>query len=151
MVEITGGAKLERALAEIASQLGNGGTLRVGFLENARYPGGMPVAAIAAFQDFGTPNARFPIPPRPFFRNMVKAKSPEWGAAIAGLCRQYRYNVASVLGITGAAIQGQLKQSIIETNDPPLAPSTIRAKGFSKPLIDTSHMINSVDYEVTVS
>ncbi len=151
MAQISGGAGLEKALAEIASALSSGGSVHIGFLERARYPGGLPVAANAAFQEFGTPNARAPIPPRPFFRNMIAKKSPEWGPAIAGLLRAYRYNLQSVLGLTGAAIQGQLKQSIIDTNSPPLAPSTIRRKGFSKPLIETSHMINSVDYEVNIS
>jgi hypothetical protein len=46
------------------------------------------------------------------------------------------------------AIAGQLRESIIKTNAPPLSPRTIARKGFAKPLIDTSHMINSVDYEV---
>jgi hypothetical protein len=41
-----------------------------------------------------------------------------------------------------------LQQSIRDTNDPPLAQATIARKGFAKPLIDTSVMINSVDYEV---
>ena len=48
----------------------------------------------------------------------------------------------------GLGIKGQLQQSIIETNAPPLAESTVARKGFEKPLVDTSHMLNSVDFEV---
>ena len=48
----------------------------------------------------------------------------------------------------GEGIKGQLQQSIRDTNAPPLAPATVSAKGFAKPLIDSSNMINSVDYEV---
>lgn len=145
MATISGGDKLEAALLRIAAQLGDGATLRVGFLEGATYPDGTPVAAVAAFQDFGTRS----IPPRPFFRNMVRRRSGGWPNGIATQLRQTGYNVTRTLELTGSVIQGQLKQSIIETNAPPLAPSTIRRKGFAKPLIETSHMINSVDYEVT--
>ena len=48
----------------------------------------------------------------------------------------------------GQGISGQLKQSIVDTNEPPLAASTIARKGFAKPLVDTGHMLQSVDYEV---
>jgi hypothetical protein len=29
-----------------------------------------------------------------------------------------------------------------------LKPATIRRKGFAKPLVDTGHMLNSIDHEV---
>lgn len=146
MAGFRGGEKFERALALISTNLRRGAVVRVGFLENARYPDGKPVAMIALIQDGGAPAAG--IPPRPFFRNMIAAKQAEWPTAIAGLLRANDYNVERALGIAGAAIAGQLRQSIIDTNSPPLAQSTIDRKGFSKPLIETSHMINSVDFEV---
>lgn len=146
MAQFRGGDKFEKALAHIAANLDRGAVARVGFLENAKYPDGKPVAMIALIQDMGAPGAG--IPPRPFFRNMIAAKQKEWPPAIATLLRENNYNVERALGIAGAAIAGQLRQSIIDTNSPPLAPSTIRRKGFAKPLIDTSHMINSVDFEV---
>ena len=115
---------------------------------NARIfiPDGKPVAMIAAIQDFGAPSRG--IPPRPFFRNMVRDKKGEWPKAIAGLLKANDYDAVKVLGITGEAIGGQLRQSIIDTNSPALAPSTVKRKGFSKPLIDTSVMINSIGHEV---
>jgi len=59
----------------------------------------------------------------------------------------------------GLQIKGEMQQSIIDTNSPKLAESTVRARlakyknqerttTIDKPLIDTSHMLNSVDYEV---
>lgn len=128
----------------MAEGLSRGGTVRVGFLENATYPDGKSVAMIAAIQDFGTGT----IPPRPFFRNMIAAKQGEWPGAIDGLLKANDYDIDKTLQQTGAAIAGQLRQSIIDTNAPPLSPVTIRRKGHAKPLIDTSHMINSVDFEV---
>lgn len=149
MAEVTGGQEFERRMAEIARMLGGGAALKVGFLSKATYPGGTPVAVIAAIHNYGAPRAG--IPPRPFFSNMVKDKSPEWPAAIANLLRKNDYHAERVLRLAGEAIAGQLRQSIVDTNEPPLAPSTIARKGFAKPLIDTGHMFNSVDYEVNVA
>lgn len=101
---------------------------------------------IAAIQEFGAPAAA--IPPRPFFRNMVASKSDEWPDGVAQALVSSNYDAEKALGIVGAAIEGQLKQSIIDTNEPALKPATVARKGFDKPLIDTSNMINSVDSEV---
>jgi hypothetical protein len=146
MATVTGGKKLEAALREMAAKVSQPATLRVGFLENARYPDGTPVAMIAAINEFGRPPVQ---PPRPFFRNMIKAKSPEWPAAIGDLLKANGYDAAKTLDIAGAAIAGQLRQSIVDLVTPPLAASTIAKKGFAKPLVDTGTMLQSVDHEVT--
>lgn len=146
MVAIRGGDKLERKLAELTARLDKRGTLRVGFLENARYPNGTSVALVAAIQDFGAPRAG--IPPRPFFRNMVAKKSKEWPGALANLLKANSVEVS--LRLLGEGIKGQLQQSIIDTNSPPLKPATIARKGFAKPLIHTAHLLNSVDYNVKI-
>ena len=146
MATIRGGEKLEAALREMAQGLAAGAKVKVGFLAKSKYPNGTPVAMIAAIQDFGAPKAG--IPPRPFFRNMIKDKSGEWPAAIAGLLKSNGYDAKRTLDLTGEAIEGQLRKSIIDTNAPPLKPATIKRKGFAKPLIDTSVMINSIGHEV---
>jgi hypothetical protein len=146
MATIRGGEQVAAKLRELADRLRNPGTLRVGFLEKATYPDGKPVAMIAAIQEYGAPRAG--IPPRPFFRNMIAAKQAEWAPAIAQLLVQNNYDATRALDIAGAAIAGQLRQSVIDTNAPPLKPATIRRKGFSKPLIETSVMINSIDHDV---
>lgn len=101
----TGGEKLQAKLAEMAEKVSRPATLRVGFLEGATYPatkptgkktlakakkyakagpaagssGGKLVAMIAAIQEFGAPSVG--IPPRPYFRRMIRAKSPTWERA----------------------------------------------------------------------
>lgn len=102
------------------------------------------VPMVAAVQEFGSGD----IPPRPFFRNMIAAKSGEWGPAIADLMRDNDYNSRKVLAITGEAVSGQLRKSIVDFSGVPLKPATIKRKGFDKQLVDTSHMLQSVDYEV---
>lgn len=144
MATVRTGKKLNEELRRIGRKIGRGAALRVGFLENATYPDGRSVAMVAAANNFGT--AR--IPPRPFFSNMVADKSPEWGRILANLIE--KHGVEKAMALMGEGIKGQLQESIRETNEPPLAESTIKRKGFTKPLIETSNMINSVDYEVDV-
>lgn len=146
MATIRGGDKLAAALAKMAANLTKPGTLRVGFLENATYPDGTPVAMIAAIQDYGAPSVG--IPPRPFFRNMIADKQSEWPKAIELALKANDYDAPRALDVVGNGIEGQLRASIIATNSPPLAQSTIDRKGFDKPLVDTGHMLNSVDHEV---
>lgn len=145
-VTIRGGERLEAKLRELAARLGAGGVVRVGFLEDATYPDGTSVATVAVTQNFGS--AANGIPPRPFFSNMVADKSPGWGESFLGVLRENNFDIPKSLELMGEGIAGQLRQAIVDTNAPPLAPATIGRKGFAKPLIDTSNMINSVDYEV---
>lgn len=145
MATITGGTKLEQRLSDLAKLVSRPATLKVGFLAGATAPDGQSIPLRAALNEFGTSRQ----PPRPFFRNMVAAKSHEWGPAIGALLPANNYDAARVLNIAGSSIAAQLKQSIIDTNSPPLAASTIARKGSSKPLIEHGDMINAVDHEVT--
>lgn len=149
MATIKGGEAFRRRLEEIRRLLAQPMSLKVGFLENARYPDGTPVGMIAAIQDFGAPRAG--IPPRPFFRNMIAKHKDEWPKALAALLKANHYDAEIALDLAGAAIAGQLRQSIVDTNAPPLKPATIRRKGFDKPLVETGHMLNSVDHEVDIA
>src|SRR5687767_12790371 len=145
MAEITGGDALKEALERIARNLKSGATVKVGFLENATYPTGESVALIASINEFGAPSRG--QPPRPFFRNMIQEKSGEWPKAIEGLLVANNYDAKRVLELTGAAIAGQLRQSIVDLVDPPLASSTVARKKSTKPLIDTGVMLASVSHE----
>jgi hypothetical protein len=89
------------------------------------------------------------IPPRPFFRTMIKKESPFWGGEMAKRLKANDFDAAKTLNQMGALIAGQLQQSIRDMNSPPNTPSTIRKKKSSKPLIDTGYLLASVDYEVS--
>ena len=105
---------------------------------------------VAAIQNYGAPAAN--IPPRPFFSNMVAAKKAGWPAALAKNLKQTDYDATKSLALVGEGIKGQLQQSIKQTNSPPLKPATIARKGgtktAAKPLVDTGHLLASVDYDV---
>lgn len=89
------------------------------------------------------------VPARPFFRNMIDTKAPGWGGKVAKVLKATDYDAKATLDTMGELIQGQLQGSIRDLTSPPLAASTVRAKGFAKPLIDTGTMLRSVDHEVT--
>lgn len=155
-----GGGKLAGFLNRMASRLESGKFVKSGFLKTATYPDGTPVAMIAAIQNYGAPGAG--IPPRPFFSNMVKDNSHGWGVAVAKNLKAANYDADRALDRVGEGIDGQLRQSIKDTNDPPLAPSTLRARGYTgkafdpkdrstfgaKPLVDTGILLGSIDHEV---
>lgn len=170
-MELKGGEKSKSVLAHIKANLGDGNVLRVGFLEGATYPDGTSVAMVAATNEFGRTfrkNAASSYvdaygnehtstikggsvgtqPPRPFFRNMIAAHKDEWPDAIAALMVANDYKTEKVLWLAAEGIMRQLRQSIHDLTEPPLAPSTILRKGFSKPLIDKGDMYNSVAAEV---
>lgn len=144
---VRGGDRLEAALAAIGHRLGRGGTLTVGFYDSATYPrGGINVPTVAAIQEFGAPAAG--IPPRPFFRNMVAKHQSEWPGQVAEQLKLTDNDTELTLRRVGEVIAGELRQSIVDTNEPPLAPATVARKGFAKPLVDTGQLLNSIDYEV---
>lgn len=176
-VKFKGGDKLIKALERIKKDAGSAKSVKVGFMEGATYPDGTPVAYVAAIQNYGAP-ARS-IPPRPFFSNMVKSKSPKWGEKLGNLLVQTDYDGRKSLELMGEGISGQLRESITATNEPPLSPVTLMLKKMksedqslqvsgkvvgeaaakvaagedysgqsTKPLVDTGHMQNSVQYEV---
>lgn len=149
MAEVKGGDRAVSVLADIGRSLSpTGGTafVKVGFLEGATYPDGTTVAEVAAYNEWGVPSRG--QSPRPFFRNMIADHQGEWGDNLAKILASNGENGPNALALMGELIKGQLAQSIRDTNDPPLAPSTVAAKGFEKPLIDTGHMWNSIDYIV---
>lgn len=172
-VEVTGGQRVAKVLAELGSRMGSGAVVKVGFLEGATYPAaakarlasqkrdsarvkaqlkqmasaaGVPlrVAQVAFWNEFGTTRA----PARPFFRGMIAAKSPDWGRDMAKAIKAKGYSVEQALALMGERIKDQLQKSIVDFASPGNAPSTIRRKGFDKPLIDTGTMQRSVDYVV---
>ncbi len=134
-----------RKLEETIKGVRDTSYVKVGFMGGATYPDGTSVVDVATWNEFGVPPHQ---PPRPFFRLMVANDSPGWSRSVAALMKANGNDVHKVLGLMGVGIVGQLQQSIISTNDPPLAPSTIARKGSSKPLVASGHMLASPTFEV---
>jgi hypothetical protein len=112
------------ALNDIAKRLG-GGEVRVGFLEGATYPEtGTPVASVAYWNEFGH-GGNFPAPPRPFFRPMIAADSPQWPAIMAASAIAHDNDGDAVLKDMGVHIQGKLIESINTVSVEPLSETTL--------------------------
>lgn len=176
-VTLTGGAKLQAKLKEIAKKVEGKHELRVGFLEGATYPdeAGTPVAQVAWWLNYGTQTA----PPRPFFTDMIKAKSDGWGDSLARILQQNDFDIRDALMKMGEGISGQARQALIDLDAPALSPITMMlrkmriddphlivtgatvgeaarrvdegessAPASSKVGVYTGHLLNSIDYEV---
>lgn len=137
--------KVMDELNKIASDLSDL-QLKAGFLEGATYPDGTPVPMVAATNEFGNPANN--QPPRPYFRNAIAEHEGEWQEAMATLIENGG-DARDALSLLGEIIVDDIKESIRQLDSPPLSPVTIARKGFDKPLIDTSNMLNSVSYEVS--
>jgi hypothetical protein len=142
----TGGDKLRAQLEKLARRVRKKAVLEVGYPAGARYPNGTSLAMVAAVQDFGAPSRG--IPPRPFFRNAVKAGEEHWGSDLGKMLKATGYDAEVALGQLGEQIKGEIQQSIIDTNSPPLKPATIKRKGSAKPLVDTGFMLRNVQSTV---
>ena len=128
-----------------------------GFLETAKYSDGTPVAAVAAQNEFGNPAKN--IPSRPFFRNAVKTNEQKWEKAAGQLMLSViegKIPKEQALDQLGQLIKGDIQESILDGDFESLKQSTLDARQSrkrtagvaNKPLIDTGHMMRSVDYVV---
>lgn len=118
---------LESALEEIARKLDSADFVKVGYGNGDTYPSGIPVATVAAIQNYGAPAAG--IPARPFFSSMVKEKSPAWGKQLVSVLKANGYDAAVALGMMGEHIKSQLQDSVKDTTSPPLSPVTVMLRG----------------------
>ena len=156
---VTGGQKLKRFIAQAKrAQAGAVGGVEVGFFETARYPpvstgkgGGrrqktLPVATVAAWNEFGN---RAGVPERPYFRNALDASKGDVNAVIKeSIDPRTMAPDKALAGKVGLVVQGHIQRSITSLRTPPNAPSVIKRKGSSNPLIDTKKMTNSVTFKV---
>ena len=147
MAKVRGGRKAAKFIRDAkAAYTGRVNRVEVGFFESSRYPDGTPVAAVAAWNEFGTGR----IPERPFMRNAIKMGR----APLVAILREHVDHRTMAVdnrvgGLLGTAMQGQIQRSITTLRSPPNAPSTIRAKRSSNPLLDTGVLRSSVSWEIS--
>jgi hypothetical protein len=108
------------------------------------------LAVIAAVQEYGSPLRNIPARPavRQTFENhrgeLIALQAKIAQAIIAGKLDEVR--AMTLLGMWAA---GAIKATITsEGNFAPLAPATVRAKGSSKPLIDTGQLVGAITFVV---
>ena len=121
------------------------GICRVGFFENSKYSGGKPVAAVAYWNEFG-----LGVPERPFMRPALHQNRSKLIAMLRSNYKQALKDNTDTLYVLekfGQMVQGLIQEQIIATIEPHNAPSTIKRKGFDKPLVDTGIMLASVRHQ----
>lgn len=118
----------------------------IGFQEGQLYEDGTSLAEVAAYNEFGTSDT----PARPFMKQSFENHENELRAACenANVMLSKGKSADEVLNVIGAVAKGVIQQEIAEGEFAPNAPSTIRKKGSERPLIDTGHMRQSVNYVV---
>jgi hypothetical protein len=117
--------------------------VKVGILDNSKYPDGTSVATVAFWNEYGTSK----IPPRPFFRNTIAEQKKEW-VALAKDAIRMGYTIEHTLGLVGAKMQTDIQYSIMTFTTPKNAPYTVAMKGVNAPLRHTLLMHDSIKFEV---
>lgn len=125
-------------------------TVKVGIPAGAKEVDGTSTALIAAANEFGVPSKG--IPERPFIRTGIKNGMPNFKRLnrinVVKIC-QGEQSIDGAYEQLGVMAVGEIKKSIKTGNWVANDPATIKAKGSSKPLIDTGNMLQSVNYEVS--
>lgn len=117
--------------------------VKVGILENSKYPDGTSVPTVAYKNEYGWAN----IPPRPFFRDTIKQNKSAWSElAKRGIAAGY--SMDKILGLVGTSMQNDIQMSITQWRTPPNSAYTVAMKGFQAPLRHTMLLHDSVKYEV---
>lgn len=136
------GKKLQKILKELADK-----EVRVGFQQGkATEEDGTDICDIAAWNELGTVN----MPSRPFLRMSVDDNSDKINSFMSAQKRSIIKGESAdrILKKIGIFQKDLIQEKITEGSFAPNAPSTIKAKGSSKPLIDTGRMRQSVNFEI---
>ncbi len=145
----------------------HGTTVEAGWFETARYQAGkgvpqkmvgVPVARIARINEFGATIKRgkttIRIPARPFMRAATAKFGQKHTPMMAALSKKImrgQLKPEQALAQIGMFMEGLIVDSIKNGGWARNAPSTIRKKGFDKPLIDTAQMWQAVTSKVVKS
>jgi hypothetical protein len=115
------------------------------------YEDGTPLVEVAFCNEFGTLNEDGSVhsPSRPFMRQSVENHVDEITQACGAAAKAVgsgQMSAQQALSSIGDMLVGVTQNEIRDGEFEPNAPSTIRKKGSSKPLIDSSHMRQAVHF-----
>ena len=126
--KVTGGKRAIKALAHIGANVRKGKFVKVGHLEardsghRATYPeSDVPIAQVAAWQEFGTVSA----PARPTFQPMIDKNQAKWGPQMGVALKHFDYDTAKALDLMGLSMTDELVESIVETPQTALSEVTL--------------------------
>lgn len=141
-------AKLQKAFAQVRKAhvktgvLGNGAPRPDGHLSNAE---------LASIHEYGLGN----VPARPWIGPPFRAKREVYFKFLSDAYQKALKDgkpaeVEKALALLGQKMVADIKRYVTEGEGvpPPLKPKTIARKKSSRPLVDSSEMLNSVNYKV---
>lgn len=134
--------KIQNEIRKEIERLTHDKTVLVGIHEDApQVEGGdITMAQLGAVLHFGNQN----IPPRPWLDVGVQSGSADYLSII----ENNSDDMDNALNMIGLIAVGKVQQYMTELQDPPNAPSTVKKKGSSNPLIDTGALRQSVTYSI---
>jgi hypothetical protein len=114
----------------------------------------LTVGDIATMHEFGFEHVRgqYYVLERSWLRGYYdenQARLQEMVRRVAEAVAQGKMTREQGLNLLGLKIAGEIKQRLQAGITPPLAESTVKAKGSSVPLIDSGQFVNSIAHEVT--
>jgi hypothetical protein len=105
---------------------------------------------LAAVHEYGSPKRK--IPERSFLRSWAAEKQAGINKMIALVWKRVsgaEWKAENALKTLGQFGEDGVKSQILALRQPPLADATIKAKGSSKPLIDTAqNLLNRIRYKI---
>lgn len=142
-------SKLEQH-AEILRQL-DGTNTDLGWFENATYPTGESIAAVMMANEFGSAGTatKAPTPARPLLRQtaaVLDEKVPGYIERRKMEMMEGKLTVPEYRKKLGEAMVAAGLQTLKDGNFEKNAESTIKKKGFDRPLVDTSNLGQSLTY-----
>jgi hypothetical protein len=128
-------------------------SVKVGIPEGAGEQDGVSIAQYASWNENGVVGKKggWKIPPRPFIKGWVDNNGENIKATtekILSGVTSGKMDANTAINRLGEYGQDGIKGYIVKGNLTPNAKATVKAKGSSKPLIDTGTMRNSIRYEV---
>ena len=136
------GIRFEKMLKELSQM-----EVRIGFQHGkATEDDGTDVCDVAAWNELGTERS----PSRPFLRKSVDENEEKIKSFLQSKRQDLVRGVPTeqILKEIGIFQKDLIQEKITEGDFAPNAPSTVRQKGSSKPLIDTGRMRQSVDFVI---
>lgn len=127
--------KLTESVIHVGFQAGDGS-----------YDDGTDLVTVAAYNELGTSDT----PARPFMKQSFENHEPELQQACAHAFKTVSNGgkAETALNQLGTFAKGLIQDEIVSGSFEPNAPSTIKKKGSSQPLIDTGYMRQSVNFVI---
>ena len=138
-----------RALAAM-KRLAGSRHVAVGIRDGGRvHSSGLTLNTLMAIHELGAPAANIPerAPIRTAFDANVGKYTRQMMDGVSDVL-DGRATPDQILEVLGAGMADDIRNGIRARLPPPDKPETIRRKGSAKPLVDTGHMLQSVDFLV---